>query len=317
MQIFAWFIDGSRIRYMDYQEKLEISYYKEIAALNKEYGVFLVQHNGTGRICVKKILKTYNLDVYHRIRSAGVPGLPRIFHMDEEGGTLTLIEEYISGDTLRDIIKRNGAFSDRQIFSIMLRLCSILEAIHGIEPPVIHRDIKPSNIILTQSGEVYLLDLNAAKLEDAKKQEDTVLLGTYGYAAPEQYGFGSSTIQTDIFAVGMVMNTMARGSYSREIASGSVFSEIIKKCVMLNPDERYVSATELKAAILSPQKHAEHHLRIPGFRTGNPMHIFTAIVGYIAIFSLALTLETNNQRFPLVTWYERIFNLNYSRGLKI
>ena len=194
-----------------------IPQYTEISPLNEKHGVFLVRDESAGRMCVKKIMKTYNADVYERLKNAKIKGLPEIYQMEENDGELTVIEEYISGETIDAMLKSRGALPENEIRDIAVKLCNILSDLHGMNPPVIHRDIKPSNVMVTPTGEVKLLDLYAAKLEDAELAEDTVLLGTYGYAAPEQFGFGSSTVQTDIYAVGMLMNTMLLGEYSKEI----------------------------------------------------------------------------------------------------
>ncbi len=283
--------------------------YQIIVPLNEKHGVFLARDEASDRMCVKKILKTYNADVYERLRSSNIKGLPEIYHMEENNDELTVIEEYISGETVDSILKKKGAIPVDQVRQIAMKLCDILISLHSLTPPVIHRDIKPSNVMVIPMGEVKLLDLNAAKLEDTDKTEDTVLLGTYGYAAPEQYGFGSSTIQTDIYAVGMLMNTMLLGDYSKEIVKDCILSGIIEKCVMMRPEDRYKSAEELRSALNHPSKMNIRFI-LPGFRTGNPIHMFTAVLGYAAIGSVCLSLETQNQvRYPGVTWYERIVSM--------
>ena len=75
-------------------------------------------------------------------------------------------------------------------------------------PAIIHRDIKPSNIIITAYNRAVLLDFNAAKYYSCQSTEDTVLLGTQGYASPEQYGFGSSSPQTDIYSMGILFREL-------------------------------------------------------------------------------------------------------------
>lgn len=287
-----------------------ISQYTEISPLNEKHGVFLVRDETAGRMCVKKILKTYNADVYERLKTAKIKGLPEIYQMEEDDGELTVIEEYISGETIDAMLKSRGALPENEIRDIAVKLCNILSDLHGMNPPVIHRDIKPSNVMVTPTGEVKLLDLNAAKLEDAEKAEDTVLLGTYGYAAPEQFGFGSSTVQTDIYAAGMLMNTMLLGEYSKEIIKDGILSGIIEKCVMLNAEDRYGSAAELRSALISPKTQKKLNFVPPGFRSGNPLHMFIAVLGYVAIASVSLSLYTGNQaRHPRITWYERIWSL--------
>ena len=77
--------------------KLDLSSenYKDIAPLNEKHGVFLVRDEDAGRMCVKKILKTYNVDVYDRLQTSRVKGIPEIYHMQEDSGELTIYEEYI------------------------------------------------------------------------------------------------------------------------------------------------------------------------------------------------------------------------------
>ena len=294
---------------MNPEELQEIQNYKELAPLNEKHGVFLVRNEQTGHICVKKIQKTFNMDVYNRIRASRIKGIPEIYHMYESGDSLTIIEEYVSGGTIDSILKTKGAMPADMVRDIAIKLCDVLKELHDLRPPVIHRDIKPSNVVVTSSGEVYLLDLNVAKIESAGKEEDTVLLGTYGYAAPEQYGFGSSTVQTDIYALGMLMNTMLKGEYSRDIAEGSILSAVISRCVMLNPEDRYRSVKELRLALSHPKSRNVSSWLPPGFRSGNILHMLTAAVGYSLIAALCLTLETKNQGYMLITWYERVFCL--------
>ena len=283
--------------------------YTDIASLNEKHGVFLVRDEEAGRMCVKKILKTYNMDVYERLQTSRVKGIPEIYHMQEDTEGLTIYEEYISGETVDSMLKNKGAMPDSKVRDIAEKLCDILSRLHEMDPPVIHRDIKPSNVMVTPAGDVRLIDLNAAKLENTEKDEDTVLLGTYGYAAPEQYGFGSSTIQTDIYALGMLMNTMLLGEFSKDIVKDSILSGIIEKCVMMRPEERYRSASELRTALNHPNKKNINFIP-PGFRTKNPIHMLTAVLGYAAIGSVCLGLETGTQaRYPSVIWYERIVSM--------
>ena len=300
---------GSEVMPAEHPEENISQRYKDISPINEQHGVFLVHDELADRTRVKKILKTYNADVYERLRASGIRAIPKIYHMEEQDGVLTVIEEYIPGETIDSMLKNSGPMRAEMVRDIAIKLCDRLSELHEMDPPVIHRDIKPSNVIVTPKGDVRLLDLNAAKLENTEKAEDTVLLGTYGYAAPEQYGFGSSTIQTDIYAVGMLMNTMLLGEYSKDTVKGSILSGVIEKCVMIKPEERYSSAAELKSALIHPNKRKISFIP-PGFRTKNPIHMFTAVLGYAAIVSVCMTLETRTQtKYPLVTWYERIFSM--------
>ena len=280
---------------MNIDQRLELSYYQNIAELNHEHEVFLVQHSVSNKIYVKKILKIYNPDVYRFLYEHPVQGIPRIAALSEENGVLTIIEEYISGNTLEEILSEKGPMPEGVVGKYISELLSILEKLHSVKPAIVHRDIKPSNIIITPTDHVMLIDLNASR-PDVKKEEDTRLLGTKGYAAPEQYGFGSSDTRTDLYAVGMVMNTMLWGRFEQVIFPKSVYTPLIRNCTQMNPKDRYRNASKLRKSIHSPYDEAttagadRKRFLPPGFRKGIFIHTVAAIYGYFEIvyFSFGL-----------------------------
>ncbi|MCH5257410.1 MAG: serine/threonine protein kinase [Lachnospiraceae bacterium] len=295
---------------MDYQSRLSISFYREIAVINEEHKIYLVQHLETGKIYVKKILDVYNSQVYRQLLSLPITGIPKIHALYEENATLTVIEEYISGETLQEILDKCGAISENEVAKYILQLCDILSRLHSLN--IIHRDIKPSNIIINQSGQVFLIDLNAAKYTDSLKKEDTVLLGTNGFAAPEQYGFGSSNIQTDIYAIGILINTLLTGSATNQQISNGHFKQIIQKSTQLRPSDRFQTTAALKKAIENLNLYKEIPVYAnskpflpPGYRTGNASHMILATLGYAFTIMIGLSMEIKNST-PSTLWIERI-----------
>ena len=125
-------------------------------------------------------------------------------------------------------------------------MCDALTALH--DRGIIHRDVKPENVIVEKSGRVVLIDFNASRIKsDASK--DTVIMGTIGYASPEQLGLAKTDARTDIYAVGVLYNVMLTGMHpSVTIASGRA-GRIVRKCTAVNPNERYQSAAELWSAL--------------------------------------------------------------------
>lgn len=230
---------------MNWAGQLELSYYKEVAQINRRHGVRLVQHIETGKFYVKKSMSVYNRQIYQYLKDHPIKGVPRIqlAVTDEEG--MTVIEEYINGRTLAEIIRRNPDLSREKMLEYTDSLCDILIYLHTCTPPIIHRDIKPENIIMSNEGQMYLIDFNAAKYADKEKRQDTALLGTRGYAAPEQYGFGPSVTRTDIYAVGMVISRMIgdRRDIPRPLR------ELVKNCTKMDPRQRYRDAWRLKEAL--------------------------------------------------------------------
>ena len=280
---------------MNIDQRLEMSYFQTIAELNHDHEVYLVQHSQNKKICVKKVLHVYNINVYRYLQEHPIQGIPRVFLLCEENGVLTIVEEYISGSTLEEMLNVNGPMPEKAVGKYISELLAILEKLHSVKPSIIHRDIKPSNIIITPKDHVMLIDLNASR-PDVKKEEDTRLLGTKGYAAPEQYGFGSSDTRTDLYAVGMLMNTMLWGRFEQVIFPKSIYTPLIRNCTQMNPKDRYKDAAKLRKSIHSPydvESTAGSDWRRflpPGFRKGVFIHTATAILGYIEILYFSIVL---------------------------
>lgn len=242
-----------------------MSDYKIISALNEEHKVYLVQSALSGNIYVQKNLDVYNIRVYEYLYRNPVAGIPRIINYYEDGNQLVVIEEYISGTSLQEKID-NSDLSVSDIRSYMIMLCNILEALHSMTPPIIHRDIKPSNIIITSYNYAMLLDFNAAKQFSGQHESDTVLIGTPGYAAPEQYGFGSSSPKTDIYSLGIVLREML-GSITPAPDIAPILQRlnlIADKCTQMTPAERYQSVAELKNAVSQSYYPAQHNTSAVG-----------------------------------------------------
>ncbi len=296
---------------MDYASRLEISYYNTIAAINSAHKIYLVQHRESEKIYIKKILNVYNPHIYEYLMEHHITGIPRLYNVYEENGQLILIEEFISGVSLQEMIDERMLTLDL-VIQFMEELCDILEKLHILNPPIIHRDIKPSNIIITPYNHVVLIDFNAAKYLTDTADHDTVLLGTKGYAAPEQYGFGFSTPQTDIYALGILLKEF---SFALPVPT-SIFDAIIRKCTEMNPSDRMKTVQELKIEIEKLQtrngKKPQHTTEFatwknfipPGFRTKTPWKMLTASTIYLFIFWICLSMEVKDVTvFHL--WLER------------
>ncbi len=284
---------------MNLSDELSLSYYRTVAYINETQTIELVQHTETGKFYVKKHLNVYNADVYQSLKQQPIPNTPVIYELAEDESGLTVIEEYLAGDTLQEILDRDGNLSEDEVISFLLELCPIISDLHHRNPPIIHRDIKPSNIIISPDGVLKLLDFNAAKYMLSDQSRDTRLLGTTGYAAPEQYGFGASAVQTDLYAMGVLMNVLLCGDIPTEHAAEGRLAGIIKKCTELNPADRFQSVDDLEKALkeMNPKSHSREgaswrRFLPPGFRTGSVFHMFIAIPVYLFIFLLGAGLQT-------------------------
>lgn len=297
---------------MNLTKRLAISYYKTIAVINESHKIYFVQHQETKKIYVKKILDVYNLSIYEYLYHHPILGIPKIIEFYEENHQLTLIEEYISGCSLLEKMQ-SASLTLPDIVDYMIDLCNILEQLHNLHPPIIHRDIKPSNIIITEYNRVVLLDFNAAKHFHAAESQDTVLLGTQGYAAPEQYGFGSSSPQTDIYSLGILLKEML----STLSLSSHPYHSIVNRCTQMDPKKRYQTVSDLKKAFESPHDEKEKlsipknrwtKFTPPGYRSRTPWKMILASFVYFIIFYCSFTLEMPNT-YGGALWLERICSL--------
>lgn len=284
--------------------------FTEITAINAEHGVSLVQHRVTGKIYIRKILTVYNTSVYISLQHHPIMGTPRIIALHEDHNQLTVIEEYISGTALNELMDAH-ALTVPKIKSYLTDLCNILEQLHTRKPPIIHRDIKPSNLIITPYDRLVILDFNAAKWYTPEDNADTVLLGTQGFAAPEQYGFGCSTPQTDLYAVGILIKKLVK-SLPEPTAE---FDPIIDKCTRLDPKQRYQSVSELKNALDGTLDHrtaksnpsSAHKYTLPGYRTKTPYKMVLATIAYLTIIWLCATIQIGEAAGAQL-WFERFIS---------
>lgn len=295
---------------MTIEQELRLSYYREVANIDAERRVSLVQDIRSNCFYVKKCLTVYNADIYRYLQAQPIDNTPRIYLVEEDCGVLTVIEEYIHGTTLDKFLDQNVTLPESRVLDIAIQVCRILRAFHRRSPSIIHRDIKPSNIILLPNDKVYLLDFNAAKWSNTQAVRDTTLLGTQGYAAPEQYGFGPSNVQADIYAVGVLINVMLTNKLPGEQTVSGRLGKIIENCVDLNPSYRFKSIDALLEALSSYTWRLDKRRFLPpGFRHKNKLLWLPASLLYLLLLEVCLTLELESARPAMLAVYRLSFTI--------
>lgn len=215
----------------------------------KKKNIVLVQDRRNSELCVKKTLDIYSRDVYEQLASVRIEGVPAVKECVADDGKLIVVEEYVQGRSLKQVLDEHGLLNEEQAYEIAVQLVDILVRLHQLEPAIVHRDIKPSNIIIEKNGHVNLIDFNAARHVNADKNEDTRMLGTVYFAAPEQFGFGQSDERTDIYGLGATINYIMTGDKPGAGIAECRFSDILKKCLMVDAKDRYQSAEELRGVL--------------------------------------------------------------------
>ena len=229
----------------DYIEKI-LQIYSLVGQLSQKNGceVFRLRNKKVGTDLVLRSIQQ-PMAAYEKLQNIRCINLPEIYDVLEMEDGLIVLEEYIDGLTVAQVME-TGKYRDAGARKVIFGVCGALATLH--ERGIIHRDVKPENVIIENSGRVVLIDFNASRIKsDASK--DTVVMGTVGYASPEQLGLSQSDARTDIYATGVLYNVMLTGQHpSVAIATGKA-GRIIRKCTRVNPGERYRTATELGRAL--------------------------------------------------------------------
>ncbi|MFY0387429.1 serine/threonine-protein kinase [Hominicoprocola fusiformis] len=202
--------------------------------------VSVVRHKKSG---TRYVFRRYSGsgEVYRRLLPVLCPHLPQIMEAAEQDGQTAVLEEYVQGDTLAELLM-GARLTEREARQVTMQLCQALHVLHSMG--AVHRDVKPENVILRGSDAV-LIDFDAARIYKVASESDTQVLGTTGFAAPEQYGIFQSDERADIFSLGVLLNIMLTGKHpSRKMAAGKM-GRIVRKCTMTAPEQRYQSTRAL------------------------------------------------------------------------
>lgn len=207
---------------------------KVLKLKNKEHDKYIVIRS------FPKVISAY--EELYNINCANLPLIYDVINLDD--GQIVL-EEFIEGVTIAEVME-SGKYRYTGTRKVLQSVCRALTVLH--ERGIVHRDIKPENVMIAKEGRVVLIDLNAAR-QISNASKDTVVMGTVGYASPEQLGVAQSDARTDIYAVGVLLNVMITGKHPSEKLAKGKAGRIVRKCTSVNPDERYQSAEKLAGSL--------------------------------------------------------------------
>lgn len=294
--------------------------YDILTKYRADHNIWLLMGKKDKKVYIGKCMEVYNRNVMQAMGTFENLHIPKIFDVREEDGQLYVVEEYISGETLAERMECGRLPSEQEAAQIAVQVCEGLEFLHSREKPIIHRDLKPPNIIVSSDHVVKLIDYNAARCFEEGVSRDTVLIGTSGYAAPEQFGFAQTDARTDIYALGIVLKDLLMGSHEGILRCSQQMSHIIEKCTHMDPEKRYKTAADVRRdleSLTEEQKGAEEKKDdrtgpgpfwpIPGFRSGKLWHMLLAVPGYILIFQIARGVEMESNRdYPMICLLDKI-----------
>ena len=188
--------------------------------------VYLVKDTQDGRLYAMKLVNkkmmsseeimSSEAEILQKLGTEG-SGIPAFYGALSVGPATGFLMEYIEGDSLQKLLDGGRTFTVRETAEAGLSFCTILEKLHRLDPPLIYRDFKPANILVRKNGSYVLIDYGACRTFKAGAARDTQMLGTEGYAAPEQYGgWEQSDVRTDIYGIGTVLHHMLTGRHPLE-----------------------------------------------------------------------------------------------------
>lgn len=158
-----------------------------------------------------------NLRLFEReaqvLKQLNHPRIPKYrdyFCIDDRMLWFGLVQEYIPGSSLKELLTQGETFTEEQVRAIAQNILNILVYLHGLSPPVLHRDIKPSNLIWGEDSSIYLVDFGAVQDRAATEGATFTVVGTYGYAPLEQLG-GRASPASDLYALGATLIHLLTG----------------------------------------------------------------------------------------------------------
>lgn len=267
--------------------------------------------------------ETCNREIQMLTRLRSVEGVPNLYESFTDAENWYVIMQYIGGQTLEDYMQQapGGYLPESKVVQIGMKLAQILQNLHysGNAPgsSLIYRDIKPANIILTPKEELFLIDFGIARFFTPGQKKDTTPLGSPGYAPPEQYGRAQTDGRSDIYSLGVTLQTLLTGRDPLELTAGEPsrnphrVSRQMRKLLntMMDPDMSKRPQTILKV---------KQQLRwVQGFGSGDwPRSLLSLGVGFVAGLALGLTIwliTSTNFQFWWLSWVIWIAGTQYRK----
>ena len=195
------------------------------------------------------------------------PNIVEVYDVGEDNGNYYIVMEYIEGKHLKELLKKRGKLTTSEVVDIMLQITDGMSVAH--DSYIIHRDIKPQNILILENGLIKITDFGIAMAINATQLTQTnSVMGSVHYLPPEQANGKGSSLQSDIYSMGIVMYELLtgklpfRGDNAVEIALKHLrepmpdiheelpslpnsISNIILKATAKNPKNRYNDAREM------------------------------------------------------------------------
>lgn len=269
------------------KSKLLLWQFREIGQINKN--TVVVYNDYLQRQMILKILPRQNLPVLKDIMKIKHPNLMEIYDVMDDGINCNCLCEFVFGNNLDKIVYNKMGVDPKIAEKWMVQLCSGVESLHNRN--IIHRDITPNNVMIDYEGNIKLIDFNISREKKQSASRDTTVMGTAGYASPEQFGFTQTGFGADIYAMGVLLNFMLTGKMPNEKLCSGKYASIVKKATQIKEEDRYSNVYQMELALQGNGNEKlsfadKFLLNLPGFRSNKTSHKVIAIIGYVLYFIL-------------------------------
>lgn len=269
------------------KSKLLLWQFREIGQINKN--TVVVYNDYLQRQMILKILPRQNLPVLKDIMKIKHPNLMEIYDVMDDGINCNCLCEFVFGNNLDKIVYTKMGVDPKIAEKWMVQLCNGVETLH--QKNIIHRDITPNNVMIDYEENIKLIDFNISREKKQNATRDTTVMGTAGYASPEQFGFTQTGFGADIYAMGVLLNFMLTGKMPNEKLCSGKYASIVKKATQIKEEDRYSNVYQMELALQGNGNEKlsfadKFLLNLPGFRSNKTSHKVIAIIGYVLYFIL-------------------------------
>lgn len=184
--------------------------------------------------------------------------LPKVWATYEMPDQFVVVYDYVPGESLEEYVAQCGALGAAEAVRLAGTVCEAAQALH--EHGIVHRDIAPQNVIVARDG-AHLIDLGIAQIGGGNGAREEEHFGTWGFSAPEQYGFAETDARSDVYSLGRLLGYMLTGArpddeaYERLLADGEIVAPalraVVERACAFEPSARYQSAAALGQALES------------------------------------------------------------------
>lgn len=216
----------------------------------------VVTIDGLGPYLRKKIpLPLVDRRVWAVLAECANPRLPHVVASYETPDEFAVVCDFVPGDTVNEVVDSEGRLPVSRAVGVTLEICGAIEDLH--RHGIAHCDISPRNVLLAADGS-HLIDLGIARLTGTKPSSESPNLGTYGFAAPEQYGFAPSDERTDVYSTARLLGFMLTGvepgdAYQAALADETIvpapLRAVVERGSAFEPSARYQTMGEFAAAL--------------------------------------------------------------------